>query len=151
MEQNDQKRGTEQQAAQSHTQKTAPQQTAEPKENKSSKGETKPMATMKFLKSCEPYQAEAIRVMKVLAEERGDIFSMRDYDKAMVNNFLNLGLVKQAGLEFYRVIEHRNSQATKLMQSMTPFIDGNTEETVYISAQLLKVVAAPEAVKRFLE
>ena len=34
------------------------------------------MATMKFLKSCEPYQAEAIRVMKVLAEERGDIFSM---------------------------------------------------------------------------
>ena len=106
---------------------------------------------MKFLKSCEPYQAEAIRVMKVLAEERGDIFSMRDYDKAMVNNFLNLGLVKQAGLDFYRVIEHRNSQATKLMQSMTPFIDGNTEETVYISAQLLKVVAAPEAVKRFLE
>jgi leucyl-tRNA synthetase len=96
---------------------------------------------IKFLSACEPYQADAVRVIAVFAANQAKPTTFSDDDAVYVNRFLNSGIEPSQLKSVDDLMAHRRTRMNKLLFSTNCFCEHRDVQRVMMAVMNLAIDA----------
>jgi leucyl-tRNA synthetase len=94
---------------------------------------------IEFLLECEPYQADAVRAIAVLAADKSKPFAFNDGDATYVNRFLNSGVEPSKLNSVEDLMTHRRARMNKLLTSTNRFCEHGDMQRVMMAVMNLAI------------